>query len=196
MGPLQQIAALLFFTDNKLKLSRQALFWLPETDMIPGSRKEGVMNELKIKVTVILSTIFNFLGILAIPVICLLPLNLIDYWTGINAAPYRDKQSSRPVKSYKSIRGINKKVSMYLLILVGWIVDKLIKTSLCYIGLAINFQLFAITIACWLCFNEVISIVENMEDSGAAIPPFLMPLLKKIKKQINEVGNTEESEDE
>lgn len=85
---------------------------------------------------------------------------------------------------------------MYLLICVGWIVDKLIATSLAYIGVAINFQIFAITIACWLCFNETISILENMEDSGAAIPPFLMPLLKKIKKQINAVGESQESEDE
>lgn len=153
------------------------------------------MNELKIKVTVvlsmifnILSMIFNILGVLAIPVLCLLPLNIIDYITGINAAPYRDGQSDRPVKSYKSIRGINKKVSMYLLILVGWIVDELIATSLDYMGMAVNFQLFAITIACWLCFNEAISVVENMEDAGCAIPPFLMPLLRKIKKQINEVG--------
>lgn len=154
------------------------------------------MNELKIKATVALSAIFNTLGILAIPVLCLLPLNIIDYITGINAAPYRDSQSDRPIKSYKSIRGINKKVSMYLLICVGWIVDKLISTSLAYIGVAINFQIFAITIACWLCFNETISILENMEDSGAAIPPFLMPLLKKIKKQINAVGESQESEDD
>ena len=156
----------------------------------------GNMNELKIKSTVVLSFIFNTLGILAIPVLCLLPLNIIDYITGINAAPYRDSKSGRPVKSYKSIRGINKKVSMYLLICVGWIVDKLIATSLAYIGVAINFQIFAITIACWLCFNETISILENMEDSGAAIPPFLMPLLKKIKKQINAVGESQESEDD
>lgn len=154
------------------------------------------MNELKIKSTVVLSVIFNTLGILAIPVLCLLPLNIIDYITGFNAAPYRDSQSDRPIKSYKSIRGINKKVSMYLLICVGWIVDKLIATSLAYIGVAINFQIFAITIACWLCFNETISILENMEDSGAAIPPFLMPLLKKIKKQINAVGESKESEDD
>ena len=153
------------------------------------------MNEFKIKVTAVLSVIFNTLGILAIPVLCLLPLNIIDYITGINAAPYRDDKSDRPVKSYKSIRGINKKVSMYLLICVGWIVDKLIATSLAYIGVAINFQIFAITIACWLCFNETISILENMEDSGSAIPPFLIPLLKKIKKQINEIGETKESEE-
>lgn len=154
------------------------------------------MNELKIKVTAVLSIVFNALGALAVPVICLLALNIIDYITGINAAPYRDKKSDRPVKSYKSVRGIYKKVSMYLLICVGWIMDELVTTSLVYLGLPMNFRLFSITIACWLCFNDAISIVENLEDSEAAIPPFLMPLLKKIKKQINEIGETEESEDE
>lgn len=150
------------------------------------------MNAFKIKVTAILSIIFNTLGILAIPILCLLPLNIIDYITGINAAPYRDKESDRPVKSYKSIRGIWKKVNMYLLIIVGAIVDLLISKSLGLIGVSIRFQLFAITIACWICFNEIISIVENMEDAGSAIPPFLLPVLKKIKKSINSAGKGNE----
>lgn len=157
--------------------------------MLRGRQQEGEhMNELKLRVTIITSIIFNCLGILAIPVLCLLPLNLIDYWTGIRAAPYRDGTSERPVKSYKSITGINKKVSMYLLIMVGWIMDKLISSSLAYIGIKLGVNVFAITIACWLCFNETISIVENMEDAGDSIPPFLMPLLRQIKKQINEAG--------
>lgn len=153
------------------------------------------MTELKIKATAILSVIFNVLGVLAIPLLCLLPLNIIDYITGINAAPYRDKEDERPVKSYKSIHGIWKKVNMYLLICVGWIVDLLVTESLGIIGVQINFQLFAITIACWLCFNEIISIVENMEDSGTPVPPFLVPVLKRIKRTINNAGKAE-SEDE
>lgn len=153
------------------------------------------MTELKIKATAVLSAIFNVLGVLAIPLLCLLPLNIIDYITGINAAPYRDKEDERPVKSYKSIRGIWKKVNMYLLICVGWIVDLLVTESLGIIGVQINFQLFAITIACWLCFNEIISIVENMEDSGTPVPPFLVPVLKRIKRTINNAGKAE-SEDE
>jgi phage-related holin len=108
----------------------------------PGADRKGEhMNELKIRVTTITSIIFNCLGILAIPVLCLLPLNLIDYWTGIRAAPYRDEASERPVKSYKSIQGINKKVSMYLLILVGWIMDKLISSSITYIGIKVSVNL-------------------------------------------------------
>lgn len=146
------------------------------------------MNELKIKGTAALAVLLNWLGVLAVPLLCLLPLNIIDYVTGLHAAPYRDKKSDRPVTSYKSIRGIYKKVSMYLLICVGWIVDKLVANSLAHLGLSFDSQIFAITIACWLCFNEVISILENMEDSGAAIPPFLMPLLKKLRKQINKIG--------
>jgi phage-related holin len=72
--------------------------------------------------------------------------------------------------------------------MVGWIMDKLISSSLAYIGIKLGVNVFAITIACWLCFNETISIVENMEDAGDSIPPFLMPLLRQIKKQINEAG--------
>lgn len=152
------------------------------------------MTQLKIKVTAVLSVIFNVLGVLAIPLICLLPLNIIDYITGINAAPYREQEDERPVKSYKSIHGIRKKVNMYFLIFVGWIVDLLVTKSLGIIGVQLNFQLFAITIACWLCFNEIISIVENMEDSETPIPPFFLPVLKKIKKTINSAGKAQGSE--
>lgn len=155
-----------------------------------------LMNELKLKATIVLSAIYNALGVLAIPTASLLVLNIIDYITGFKAAPNRDQESARPIKSYKSVRGIYKKVSMYLLIIVGCILDKLVGTSVVCLGIDVHFSLFAITIACWLCLNEVISILENMEDAEMEIPPFLMPMLKKIKKQINEIGETEESEDE
>ena len=158
------------------------------------------MTELKAKGTIILSILFNALGILAIPWISLLVLNLIDYKTGFDAAPYRaGKGDAQPVKSYKSMAGIRKKLHMHLLIIVGYVIDLLVSQSLQQIGFVIPFQIFAITIACWLCFNEIISIVENMADSGDSIPPFLMPVLKRIRKQINEIGekeNSEESEEE
>lgn len=154
------------------------------------------MNELKVKATIVLSVFFNLLGVLAVPVGSLLLLNIIDYATGFQAAAYRDRKSARPIKSYKSIRGIYKKVSMYLLIIVGWLIDKLVGTSIVYLGVNVHFNVFAVTIACWLCFNEIVSILENLEDAEAAIPPFLLPLMKRIKKQIDEIGESDYGEEE
>lgn len=52
-------------------------------------------------------------------------------------------------------------------------------------------------VAVWLIVNEIISILENMIDIGVEMPPFLLPLVKNIKNQVEEkAGRTEESETE
>ena len=50
----------------------------------------------------------SLLGVLAIPVLLVVLCNIIDYATGLMASPYR----SQDINSYKSIRGIWKKVCM------------------------------------------------------------------------------------
>ena len=156
------------------------------------------MNLEKVKALfiTIFGTIFSWLGILAIPVRILRGLNVADYITGITAAPYRDVTDERPVKSYKSIRGIQKKVCMYLLIWVGWIVDTMLGTTLEQAGF--NFmwpEIFATMITCWLIFNEIISLLENIDDIGGPIPPFLMPMMRLIRKKITieSEGDTNEN---
>ena len=156
------------------------------------------MNLEKVKALfiTIFGTIFSWLGILAIPVMILLGLNVAEYITGITAAPYRDVTDDRPVKSYKSIRGLQKKVCMYLLIWVGWIVDTMLGTTLEQAG--INFmwpEIFATMITCWLIFNEIISLLENIDDIGGPIPPFLMPMMRLIRKKITieSEGDTNEN---
>lgn len=143
------------------------------------------MDRAKALFVAVTGAIFSRLGILAIPVLILLMLNLADYATGIRAAKYRDLQSDRPVKSYKSIRGIEKKVCMYLLILIGYVVDIMLRTSLVQIGFDMAWPaVFATVITCWLIFNEIISLLENIDDIGTPIPPFLMPIMKMIREKI------------
>lgn len=129
-------------------------------------------------------TIFSFMsslfGTLAIPIILLVLCNLIDYVTGLIASPYRKEC----VNSYKSIRGIFKKVCMWLLIVVGVILDELIVYAVAVIGFKVPFTfLIACIVAIWLICNEVISILENFKDIGVKIPGFLIPLTKNIKSQ-------------
>lgn len=132
------------------------------------------------------SIITSYLGILAIPVFTLLICNIIDYKTAQDAAPYRAAPGdTRPIKSKISLDGISKKVNMYLLILVMYLVDMMIRYTLISVLPQLNYpDIFAIVTACWLVFNEIISILENMDDAGTPIPPFLMPLMKKIKETI------------
>ena len=130
-------------------------------------------------ITMLSSLLSSFLGVLYIPVLLMVSCNVIDYITGLAAAKYRKDGG---ISSYKSIRGIVKKVTMWMLVAVGVIIDSLISYSANTIGLNIPFKfLVACVVAIWIVCNELISILENMIDIGVNIPPFLIPIVKRIK---------------
>ncbi len=136
-------------------------------------------------VTIIISAIMDFLGILAIPVFLMVGCNLIDYITGLIASKYRNEK----MNSYKGMRGIAKKVCMWLLVVVGAIVDELIKYATQTMGFNIQIPFIVATlVAVWIVVNEIISILENIVDIGIDLPPFLMPIVRRIKKEVEEVS--------
>lgn len=150
----------------------------------------------KVKATVIaaLSVLMSWLGILAIPVFLLVGCNLIDYATGLLAAKYRQDGG---ISSYKSIRGIFKKIGMWLLIIVGSFMDILIQYAAECMGLGITIPFVVATfVAVWLVVNEMISILENLIDIGVNMPPFLMPVVKYIKKQVEDKAKLAEAQEE
>lgn len=78
--------------------------------------------------------------------------NIIDYATGIFASKYRNQ----PVDSYKGFRGIAKKVSMWLLVVVGAIVDQLLKYAAATIGITMPITfLIACVVAIWIICSTV-----------------------------------------
>lgn len=138
------------------------------------------MDKIKAIITVITGALSSALGILFVPVILLVLCNIIDYITGLLATPGRKET----VSSYKSIRGITKKVAMWLLVVVGVIIDELIKYSVAAIGLSVPFTfLIACIVAIWLICNELISILENIADIGIKLPAFLQKIVYYIKEQ-------------
>lgn len=133
--------------------------------------------------------ISSLLGALALPVLLVVGCNIIDYITGLMASPYR----SEDINSYKSIRGIWKKVSMWLLIVVGAIIDQTLLYASGMAGLALPFTfLAACIVALWIICSEIISILENIKDMGVNIPGFMEPLVKNIKSQVEEMGDQKE----
>ncbi len=156
------------------------------------------MDRIKAIVVVIWSIIMSALGILAIPVLLLVSCNLIDYITGLMASRYRNQK----MDSYKSIRGITKKICMWLLVGVGVIVDQLLSYSADVAGITLPFTfLVACVVAIWLICNEIISILENINDIGVTLPPFLQPIVSNLKSQVEQkasfdnVNKNKESED-
>ena len=159
------------------------------------------MEKIKIAIIGFFAIISSMLGTLAIPVYVLVACNVLDYITGITAAGVQKQQ----ISSYKGIIGIAKKVFMWLLIVVGVFVDVMLQymfNSL-NIPIALPFVVGCI-VACWLVFNEIISILENLNDIGVPMPPFLMPIVKRLRTTVEKKGkdiedsianvNTEEGE--
>lgn len=150
------------------------------------------MKKIEGIITTLVGALMSALGILAIPVLLLVSCNIIDYVTGLIAAKYREEA----VNSYKGIRGIAKKICMWLLVVVGVIVDELLKYASNTVGIILPFTfLVACIVAIWLVCNELISILENINDIGVKLPPFLQPIVKNLKNQVEKKAEIEESED-
>lgn len=152
---------------------------------------------VKAVTTGVFSVLSSFFGILTIPILLMVACNIIDYVTGLFAAKYRNES----VNSYKGLRGITKKVCMWLLVVVGFIIDQLLAYAAEVVGITNPFAyLVACIVALWIICNEIISILENIADIGVQMPGFLMPLVKNIRNQVESVagengsGNAEESE--
>ena len=154
------------------------------------------INDIKKFITAITALLSSLLGVLYVPVLLMIACNIIDYITGLMAAKNRPGGG---ISSYQSIKGIQKKICMWLLVVVGAILDQLLKYAAATAGinLPITF-LVACIVAIWIICNEVISILENIVDIGVDIPSLLMPIVKNIKSQTEQIGNsaTDRSDDE
>lgn len=146
------------------------------------------MNKLKAVFITIGSTLSSLLGILYIPVLLMVLCNVLDYFTGLFAAPARGEKISSAV----GIRGIIKKVCMWLLVVVGVIVDELIRYSVEIVGFTLPFKFLIACVVCiWLVCNEIISILENMDDIGIKLPPFLKKIVLYLKDKAEQKADIE-----
>ena len=145
------------------------------------------MDKIKIIITVVIGAFFSFFGMLAIPILLLVSSNIIDWITGVMATKNRKEQLS----SYKSLEGIAKKVAMYLLVIVGSMLDILIDYTIRHLGLTVEFPLIIACVICvWLVCNEIISIIENLIDLKVPIPKFLLPIVRRIKNSVEDIYPT------
>lgn len=152
------------------------------------------INTIKGFVTGIAAFLSALLGTLYVPVLLMVACNIIDYATGLMAAKYR---TDNKISSYKSIKGIQKKVSMWLLVVVGAILDQLIKYATVSVGIALPITfLVACVVAVWIICNEIISILENIIDIGVDVPKFLLPIVKNIKSQAEHIADAEKESEE
>lgn len=148
-------------------------------------------NFFKVIITAIASMLSSMLGVLYVPVLLMVGCNIIDYITGLMAARLRDNGK---ISSYRSIKGICKKIGMWMLVIAGAMIDVLLKYASSTLGYTLPFTfLVAAVVAIWIVCNELISILENLIDIGVAVPPFLQPLIKHIKSYTESAAGYKES---
>ncbi len=143
----------------------------------------------KIKICVVAGfTVLNgLLGAMAAPFYMLVCTNIIDYITGIVASAYRGEA----VDSHRGFRGIAKKVCMWLLVAIGYMLDYCLIIMGKTIGMSVEFRCFvSVAVIFWLLFNEIISILENIDDIGTPLPPFIIEITKLLKDK-TDISNFE-----
>lgn len=97
-----------------------------------------------------------------------------DFLTGIVRAATQGKLSSEV-----SMKGLLKKAAMLLAVLFVHLMDGLIPQIIGFDSMELGLEkIFAI----YLIFNEIISIVENLDGAGVKFPGPVVAALSKVKK--------------
>ena len=121
---------------------------------------------------------------LIVPVIVLLCVMVADYVTGMARAWITATLSSRV-----GIKGIVKKLAYLFAVAVGIAVDWVIQSAAEKLGADFGgFYFVGLLVTVWLILNELISILENVSEIGAPIPPFLLRLIQRLKKTAEAKG--------
>lgn len=138
---------------------------------------------IKATLTLALAGLSVYFQNLLIPLIILLIVIICDYVSGMIAAGIKNELSSRA-----GIIGIVKKVSYLIIVTVGMVIDWIIQTALLRVGVEMQEGLimFGLLVTVWLIINELLSILENMAKIGVPLPPFLSPLIRRLKLTVEE----------
>ena len=94
------------------------------------------------------------------------------------------------LSSRVGIVGIVKKICYLFGVGVAIVVDWLIQTAGAKAGLDLGgFYVFGLLVAIWLILNECISILENLAEIGVPLPDFLLKLIARLKKTVEDRGD-------
>lgn len=138
------------------------------------------MKEFKLFFISIGTAISSFFGVLFVPILIMVACNTLDFITGIINAKFKGDS----ITSKAFYRGIVKKVCMWLLVLVGVLIDETIAYSLQQFGIALPFSfLVSCVVAVWIICNEFLSILENLDQIGVPMPAFLKKLVRYLQHQ-------------
>ena len=134
-------------------------------------------NAVKGALSLAFAALAGYFRVLAAPLILLVAVMLIDYVTGMARAWITRSFSSRA-----GLKGIVKKLLCLALVAVGMTADYLTGSALARAGVSMPVTgVTGLTVTLWLIINELISILENLAESGVPVPDFLVKLMARLK---------------
>lgn len=150
-------------------------------------------NTLKAVIATVSAGLLGYFNQLAVPVMMLGVVMVLDYTTGLTAAWVHRELDSRT-----GMIGILKKLGYLVLVVVGGCVDWLLMAGMAAVGLGnpVPFA-FGLLITVWLILNELISILENLGSmEGFPLPAFLVKMVHKLKRTVENAADQTGREDE
>ena len=146
-------------------------------------------NGLKLLLAAIFAAVAAYMKELVAPMLVLLIVMLLDYISGVSAAFVQHELSSRVGLIDK-----NKKVGYLMIVAVGMALDYLISLLGDKFGVEMqNIYFVGLLVIVWLIINECISILENTDEMGLPVPPFIRSLLKRLKRHTEETAGEDAS---
>lgn len=117
-------------------------------------------------------------------IIALVAFILIDICTGLLKA-WKDNDLS----STKSREGVIHKASELIALVAGFGMDLVLPRIISELtGKTIDFKVFGLTIAAYLILTEILSIIENLSQTGVVLPEVVTKRLRTYKEDIE--GNS------
>lgn len=121
-------------------------------------------------------------------VISLMAFILIDILTGLLKA-----WQAGDLSSSKSREGVIHKVSELIALAAGFGMDLVLPRILSDLtGKPIDFKVFGLTIAAYLILTEILSIVENLSQTGVVLPE---PIVKRLRDYKGGIDGPQKQDD-
>lgn len=149
--------------------------------------KENILQAL---FATVIGAIAAYLNVLLVPLIVMLVVMVIDYFTGMAQA-----YISHTLNSRIGVTGILKKIGYIIAVTVGIVADYLISSALVNCNITINCCCIGMIVTVWFIINELISILENLSEIGTPLPKFLVSIVKRLKTTVEAKTTENESEE-
>ncbi len=151
---------------------------------------ENYLIEIKLAIAAFFTAIGAFLGWQGVMALVWVACMAIDYITGTVAAMKNHEWSSSVAR-----QGLWHKCGMIVVVIVAAIADGIMVVIFDHLPVGITWTSIILPLVlAWYIVTELGSILENAVKIGAAVPEWLVKLLKIGMKAINDVGEKLESE--